>query len=43
MRTEMDHLVIGSFVLDKTKQRALVDDGSWKTRYELASTPPDRS
>jgi carbamoyltransferase len=35
MRTEMDHLVIGSFVLDKAKQPALVDDGSWKTRYEL--------
>jgi carbamoyltransferase len=35
MRTEMDHLVIGSFVLDKAKQPAFVDDGSWKTRYEL--------
>jgi len=35
MRTEMDHLVIGSFVLDKAKQPALVDDGSWKTQYEL--------
>jgi carbamoyltransferase len=35
MRTEMDHLVIGSFVLDKTRQPALADDGSWKTEYEL--------
>ncbi len=35
MRTEMDHLVIGSFILDKTRQPAQVDDGSWKTRYEL--------
>jgi carbamoyltransferase len=35
MRTEMDCLVIGSFVLDKAKQPALVDDGSWQTRYEL--------
>jgi len=35
MRTEMDYLVIGSFVLDKTKQPALVDDESWKTQYEL--------
>jgi carbamoyltransferase len=35
MRTEMDHLVIGSFVLDKTGQPALADDGSWKTEYEL--------
>jgi carbamoyltransferase len=35
MRTEMDHLVIGSFLLEKTKQPVLVDDGSWKARYEL--------
>src|SRR4030095_3347028 len=35
MRTEMDYLVIGSFVLDKTKQPPRVDDGSWKTQYEL--------
>jgi carbamoyltransferase len=35
MRTEMDHLVIGSFMLDKAKQPALVDDGSWKAQYEL--------
>jgi carbamoyltransferase len=37
MRTEMDHLVIGSFILDKAKQPALADDGSWKTQYELDS------
>src|SRR5215510_5529563 len=30
MRTEMDHLVIGSFVLDKKKQAPLPDDGSWR-------------
>jgi carbamoyltransferase len=35
MRTEMDHLVIGSFVLDKTKQPALPDDGAWKKQFEL--------
>jgi carbamoyltransferase len=35
MRTEMDHLVLGSFLLDKAKQPALVDDGAWRTQYEL--------
>ena len=35
MRTEMDHLVMGSFVLDKAKQPALADDGSWRTQFEL--------
>jgi carbamoyltransferase len=35
MRTEMDYLVIGSFVLDKTKQAPLPDDGAWRRQYEL--------
>jgi carbamoyltransferase len=35
MRTEMDHLVLGSFVLDKVRQPALADDGAWRTQYEL--------
>jgi len=35
MRTEMDHLVVGSFVLDKARQPALPDDGSWRKQYEL--------
>jgi len=35
MRTEMDHLVIGSFVLDKVKQPAIADDGAWKKEFEL--------
>ncbi len=35
MRTEMDALVIGSFVLEKSRQPALADDGVWKTQYEL--------
>jgi carbamoyltransferase len=35
MRTEMDHLVIGSFVLDKVKQPAVADDGAWKKEFEL--------
>jgi len=35
MRTEMDHLVLGSFVLDKTRQPALRDDIDWRTQYQL--------
>jgi carbamoyltransferase len=35
MRTEMDHLVIGSFVLDKARQPALADDGAWRAEFEL--------
>jgi carbamoyltransferase len=35
MRTEMDHLVIGSFVLDKVKQPAVADDGAWRKEFEL--------
>ena len=32
---EMDHLVIGSFVLDKTKQPAFDDDRAWQSEFEL--------
>jgi len=35
MRTEMDHLVLGSFVLDKTRQPALRDDVDWRSEYQL--------
>jgi carbamoyltransferase len=35
MRTEMDHLVLGSFLLDKTRQPALRDDVDWRTQYQL--------
>ncbi len=35
MRTEMDALVIGSFVLRKEQQPALADDVDWKRQYEL--------
>src|SRR5262249_31260076 len=34
MRTQMDHLVMGSFVLDKAKQVPLADDGSWRQQYD---------
>ena len=35
MRTEMDALVIGSFVLEKARQPAFRDDGDWRTEFEL--------
>jgi carbamoyltransferase len=35
MRTEMDALVIGSFVLRKEQQPALGDDVDWKRQFEL--------
>ncbi len=35
MRTEMDYLVLGSFVLDKARQPALPDDVDWRSQYQL--------
>jgi carbamoyltransferase len=35
MRTEMDRLVLGSYVLDKTKQPALADDVDWRQEFQL--------
>jgi carbamoyltransferase len=35
MRTEMDALVVGSFVLRKERQPALSDDVDWRRQYEL--------
>jgi len=35
MRTEMDALVIGSFVLLKADQKALENDADWRQQYEL--------
>jgi carbamoyltransferase len=35
MRTEMDYLVMGPFVLDKKDQRALKDDEDWRSQYAL--------
>ena len=34
-RTEMDHLVLGPYLLDKTKQPALRDDVDWRNEYQL--------
>jgi carbamoyltransferase len=35
MRTEMDYLVLGNFVLDKREQKPLEDDTDWKNEFEL--------
>ncbi len=35
MRTEMDVLILGSFLLDKKDQPPLEDDVNWKDQYEL--------
>ncbi|MCB2184811.1 MAG: carbamoyltransferase [Deltaproteobacteria bacterium] len=35
MRTEMDHLILGPFVLDKTAQPPLTGDVDWQKEFEL--------
>jgi len=35
MRTEMDYLVLGNYVLDKKDQPALPDTGDWRTEFKL--------
>jgi carbamoyltransferase len=35
MRTEMDFLVVGNFVLDKRDQPALAETGDWRTEFKL--------
>jgi len=35
MRTEMDYLVLGSFLLDKGRQKAPKKDINWKNNFEL--------
>ena len=35
MRTNMDQLVLGSFLLDKKAQPPLREDVDWRTQYEL--------
>jgi carbamoyltransferase len=35
MRTEMDYLVLGSFLLDKKQQKPWKRDDSWQQEYEL--------
>ncbi len=35
MRTRMDYLVIGNYILDKAKQPELKNDDDWRRKYEL--------
>jgi carbamoyltransferase len=35
MRTEMDFLVMGDYVLDKKEQPAMSDSGDWRTEFKL--------
>jgi len=35
MRTEMDYLVVGSFLLDKKQQPALEEKGDWRQEFQL--------
>ena len=35
MRTEMDFLIIGNFLLDKKEQRPLAVDADWRNEFEL--------
>jgi carbamoyltransferase len=35
MRTHIDYLVLGRFVLDKTKQPQWEEQGNWRTEFQL--------
>ncbi|MGO9126198.1 MAG: carbamoyltransferase [Terriglobales bacterium] len=35
MRTEMDYLVVGNYLLEKKEQPALADSGDWRTEFKL--------
>ena len=35
MRTEMDYLAMGDFLLDKEDQPEFIDDLDWKEKFEL--------
>jgi carbamoyltransferase len=35
MRTNMDYLVIGNYLLDKDEQEELIEDSDWKKEFEL--------
>ena len=35
MRTEMDYLVIGNFLFDKSQQTDLINDSDWKKEFKL--------
>ena len=35
MRTNMDYLLLGNFLIDKTKQKNIVENSDWKKEYKL--------
>ncbi len=35
MRTEMDYLIMGNYLLNKTEQKALTEDSNWRNEFEL--------
>jgi carbamoyltransferase len=35
MRTEMDYLVLGNYILDKKDQPTLVESGDWRAQFKL--------
>jgi len=35
MRTDMDYLVLGSFLLDKSKQGTWTETDAWKVTFQL--------
>jgi carbamoyltransferase len=35
MRTDMDYLVLGNYLLDKKDQKPLLNDSNWKKEFEL--------
>ena len=35
MRTQMDYLVMGNYLLDKKEQKSLKGDSDWQTEFEL--------
>jgi carbamoyltransferase len=35
MRTEIDYLIMGNYLLDKKEQKSLEGDSSWRSEFEL--------
>ena len=35
MRTDMDFLVLGNFILDKKEQKPLINDVNWRKKFVL--------
>ena len=35
MRTDMDYLIMGNYIIDKTKQTPLKEDIDWRKEFEL--------